>query len=408
MTLKILSEQLTLAALLLGIFSVPVRAADNIVFWNSPQYGGNSFNRLPPDQAYFAALHGYGASWVRLSYDKWQPAQRDFLIGNADHYQGLVPQDLATLKTTLDRAQAAGLKVVITPLSLPGMRWSQNNGGKFDDRLWQDKAYWQQSAAFWRDLAKVLKDHPAVAAYNLINEPAPEKMGGLVEHASLPDMQHWYQQQKGSARDLPAFYQMLIKAIRDVDPLTPIMVDGGWYGAADGFSYWPQALADQRVLYSFHMYEPYAATSGPNLKRTKPYQYPGIVPFGQGKEMWNAQRVAAYLQQPFDWAKKHQVPANRMVAGEFGCIRVLSGCRQYLEDVLSVLDKKQAHWAFYSFREDSWDAMDYELGKSKVPWSYWQAIDQNKPDMLQRHNTPEFAPISQRLGKNRTTDQKTN
>ena len=408
MTLKILSEQLTLAALLLGIFSVPVRAADNIVFWNSPQYGGNSFNRLPPDQAYFAALHGYGASWVRLSYDKWQPAQRDFLIGNADHYQGLVPQDLATLKTTLDRAQAAGLKVVITPLSLPGMRWSQNNGGKFDDRLWQDKAYWQQSAAFWRDLAKVLKDHPAVAAYNLINEPAPEKMGGLVEHASLPDMQHWYQQQKGSARDLPAFYQMLIKATRDVDPLTPIMVDGGWYGAADGFSYWPQALADQRVLYSFHMYEPYAATSGPNLKRTKPYQYPGIVPFGQGKEMWNAQRVAAYLQQPFDWAKKHQVPANRMVAGEFGCIRVLSGCRQYLEDVLSVLDKKQAHWAFYSFREDSWDAMDYELGKSKVPWSYWQAIDQKKPDMLQRHNTPEFAPISQRLGKNRTTDQKTN
>jgi len=408
MTLKILSEQLTLAALLLGIFSVPVRAADNIVFWNSPQYGGNSFNRLPPDQAYFAALHGYGASWVRLSYDKWQPAQRDFLIGNADHYQGLVPQDLATLKTTLDRAQAAGLKVVITPLSLPGMRWSQNNGGKFDDRLWQDKAYWQQSAAFWRDLAKVLKDHPAVAAYNLINEPAPEKMGGLVEHASLPDMQHWYQQQKGSARDLPAFYQMLIKAIRDVDPLTPIMVDGGWYGAADGFSYWPQALADQRVLYSFHMYEPYAATSGPNLKRTKPYQYPGIVPFGQGKEMWNAQRVAAYLQQPFDWAKKHQVPANRMVAGEFGCIRVLSGCRQYLEDVLNVLDKKQAHWAFYSFREDSWDAMDYELGKSKVPWSYWQAMDQKKPDTLQRHNTPEFAPISQRLGKNRTTDQKTN
>jgi len=73
----------------------------------------------------------------------------------------------------------------------------------------------------------------------------------------------------------------------------------------------------------------------------------------------------------------------------------------YVEDVLTVLDNKQTHWAFYSFREDSWDAMDYELGKRKVPWSYWQAIDQKKTDTLQRYNTPEFEPISQRLGKSK-------
>ena len=402
MILKTLLEQLYLAAFLLGMLSSPVLSADEITFWNTPQYGGNSFNRLPPDLVYFKALRAYGASWVRLSYDKWQPAQRDFLLGNADHYQGLVSQDLVVLQSTLDRAYAAGLKVVITPLSLPGMRWSQNNGGTFDDRIWQDKRYWQQSAQFWRDLAKILKEHPAVAAYNLVNEPAPEKMGGLPEHSGLTDMLLWYKQHKGTARDLPAFYQMLIEAIRKVDPLTPIMVDGGWYAAADGFSYWPNALADERLLYSFHMYEPYAATSAPNLKRARPYQYPGKVPYGEDEEMWNAQRVAAYLNKPFEWAKKNQVPENRIVMGEFGCIRKLPGCSQYLEDVLSVMDKKQAHWAFYSFREDSWDAMDYELGKKDVPWSYWQAIDQRKPDTLQRNNTPEFWPISERLGKNQT------
>ena len=401
MTLKTLPVKLGLAAVLAGSLFCTAHAADEIAFWNTPQYGGNSFNRLPPDKTYFAALRGYGASWVRLSYDKWQPAQRDFLIGNADHYQGLVLQDLSILQATLARAKAAGLKVVIAPLSLPGMRWSQNNNGQFDDRLWQDKTYWRQSAAFWRDLARVLKDDPAVAAYNLINEPAPEKHGGLTEHASLVDMQRWYLQQQGSARDLPAFYRMVIKAIREVDPLTPIMVDGGWYGAADGFSYWPAALADKRVLYSFHMYEPYAVTSGPNLKRAKPWQYPGKAPFARGMERWDAQRIATYLQQPFDWATQHDISSNRVVAGEFGCIRQLPGCRQYLQDVLSVLDNKQAHWAFYSFREDSWDAMDYELGKSKVPWSYWQAIEQKEPDPLQRHATPEFEPISQRLSKNK-------
>lgn len=384
---------------LLGVLSGAAGAADMIAFWDKPERGGNSFNRLPPDQAYFDALQDYGASWVRLSYDKWQPAERDYLIGNADQYQGLVAKDLQQLKTTLDRAHAAGLKVVITPLSLPGMRWAQNNGDRFDDRLWQDKRFWTQSAAFWRDLAAVLKEHPAVAAYNLINEPAPEKQAGLAEHADAAKMRDWYEKQVGSARDLPGFYQTLISAIREVDPLTPIMVDAGWYGAADAFSYWPAPLADSRVLYSFHMYEPYAATSAPNLQRARPYTYPGLVPFAAGMQKWDPNRVRSYLQQPLDWAAQHAIPANRMVAGEFGCMRKLLGCQQYLEDVLSALEAARVHWAFYSFREDSWDGMDYELGSANVPWAYWKAAEDGQPDPVKRSATAEFEPISKRLKK---------
>ena len=384
---------------LLGVLSGAAGAADMIAFWDKPERGGNSFNRLPPDQAYFDALQDYGASWVRLSYDKWQPAERDYLIGNADQYQGLVAKDLQQLKTTLDRAHAAGLKVVITPLSLPGMRWAQNNGDHFDDRLWQDKRFWTQSAAFWRDLAAVLKEHPAVAAYNLINEPAPEKQAGLAEHADAAKMRDWYEKQVGSARDLPGFYQTLISAIREVDPLTPIMVDAGWYGAADAFSYWPAPLADSRVLYSFHMYEPYAATSAPNLQRARPYTYPGLVPFAAGMQKWDPNRVRSYLQLPLDWAAQHAIPANRMVAGEFGCMRKLPGCQQYLEDVLSALEAARVHWAFYSFREDSWDGMDYELGSANVPWAYWKAAEDGQPDPVKRSATAEFEPISKRLKK---------
>jgi hypothetical protein len=387
------------ALLLLGVLSGAAGAADMIAFWDKPERGGNSFNRLPPDQAYFDALQDYGASWVRLSYDKWQPAERDYLIGNADQYQGLVAKDLQQLIATLDRAHAAGLKVVITPLSLPGMRWAQNNGDRFDDRLWQDKRFWTQSAAFWRDLAAVLKEHPAVAAYNLINEPAPEKQAGLAEHADAAKMRDWYEKQVGSARDLPGFYQTLISAIREVDPLTPIMVDAGWYGAADAFSYWPAPLADSRVLYSFHMYEPYAATSAPNLQRARPYTYPGLVPFAAGMQKWYPNRVRSYLQLPLDWAAQHAIPANRMVAGEFGCMRKLPGCQQYLEDVLSALEAARVHWAFYSFREDSWDGMDYELGSANVPWAYWKAAEDGQPDPVKRSATAEFEPISKRLKK---------
>ncbi|WVT76667.1 cellulase family glycosylhydrolase (plasmid) [Sinorhizobium chiapasense] len=387
-----------LAATLFAFILVgPADAADLMTFWDKPQHGGNSFNRLPPDEPYFKALAGYGATWVRLSYDKWKPAKRDYLIGDADEYAGIPAADLETLKATLNRADKAGLKVVIAPLSLPGMRWAQNNGNTFDGRLWRDKAWWDQAANFWRDLARELKDHPAVAAYNIVNEPAPEKNNGLAEHADPQAMRAWYASKKGSAADLRAFYETIITAIRAVDPTTPIMADAGWYGAADAFSYWPSGLMDQKVLYSFHMYEPYAATSAPNIKRDMPYAYPGKVPFGEGEETWDKARMAGYLAKPVQWAKDRSIPLSRLVAGEFGCMRRWSGCKTYLEDVLTALDKDDLHWAFYSFREDAWDGMDYELGSKAVGWKYWQQMEASGRDTTPRKSTPEFAPISRRL-----------
>ena len=386
------------ACLLLILGFAPVRAADTIDFWNTPQHGANSFNGAPPDEQYFRALRAYGATWVRLTFSKWKSRERDFLFGNLDDYQGLVAADLATLRGVLDSAHAAGLKVVITPLSLPGARWIQQNGDKFDDRLWSDRRFWRQSAAFWRDLAGALKDHPAVAAYNLVNEPVPERKGGLEEHSSTAVMNAWYEKARGGARDLPALYELLVSAVREADASTPIMLDAGFYAAADGWNYWPAPLKAPRVLYAYHMYEPWLATSARNLKRKPPYRYPGMVPFGAGDVDWNAKRVASYLQQPVDWAKKHAVPVNRLVAAEFGCVRTWVDCPQYLEDVLTALDADGVHWAFYSFREDVWDAMDYELGAGKLPWQYWQAQEQGKPYVLPRGPNQVFEPIERRLG----------
>ncbi|MFK3648619.1 glycoside hydrolase family 5 protein [Lysobacter enzymogenes] len=391
----------TLALSLALIAPLPAAAADLIGFWDAPRHGGNSFNRLPPDAAYFQALRGYGASWVRLSYDKWKPEHRDFLIGDADDYRRLSTADLKTLKATLARADAAGLKIVVAPLSLPYSRWAQNNGGRFDDRLWQDRERWDAAARFWRDLARELKDQPGIAAYNLINEPAPEKQGGLSEYASADERRDWYARQRGGARDLPAFYQRIVRAIREVDPDTPIMLDAGWYASAGGFAYWPAPLDDAKALYSVHMYEPYQVTSAPNLKRAKPYVYPGPAPYGGRDETWNRERVGAHLAQAFDWAKARGVPNTRLVAGEFGCVRQLDDCARYLDDVLVALDRAGAHWAFYAFREDAWDAMDYELGKKKVDWRYWDAMEQGKPDPVTRKAGPEFEPIRRRLAAGR-------
>ena len=147
----------------------------------------------------------------------------------------------------LDWAQAHGIRVVIAPLSLPGARWSQNNGDVADGRLWQDKKYWQQASRFWAELAAELADHPAVAAYNILNEPTPERGTGLAEHGDPARYQAWYRQHQGTSRDLPSFYAQVIAAIRQVDRETPIMLDAGWYAQPAAFAYWPGRLDDDAV-----------------------------------------------------------------------------------------------------------------------------------------------------------------
>ena len=382
-------------------FAGPAAAGTPITFWDTPQHGANSFNETPPDLAYFKALKATGATWVRLTPSKWKGAGHDFLIGDADHYTAIPPSDLATLETVLDAARDADLKVVLVPLSLPGDRWSQQNGNKDDTRLWNDRAYWDQSAAFWADLAAALKDRPEIAGYNLLNEPTPEKGMDLDEQADTATREAWYAKYKGTTHDLPAFYEQLIKAIRSADPTTPVMVDGGWYANAWSFSYWPSKLSDDKVLYSFHMYEPYEATSGPNVKRVPQYRYPGFQSWvGPEQVTWNKAEITKFLTGPFYWAAAHDVPNNRVVDGEFGCVRRWVDCGAYLGDVLDVLKSHHAHWAFYGFREDGWDAMDYELAPSVTSGQFYYLREQGKADQLKRTPHPLLDVIEAHMGDN--------
>ncbi len=392
--MRSLLAALSAAALLIA---APTMAAD-IAFWDTPRHGGNSFNEKAPDEAYFRALRATGATWVRLTFSKWKGEGRDFLIGDADDYKGIPASDLALLKKTMDAAHAAGIKVVIVPLSLPGDRWVQHNGNIQDDRLWKDRKYWDQSAAFWRDLAAAVKAHPALAGYNLLNEPTPEKGMGLDEHAAPEVRVAWYARHRGTTHDLPALYDHVIRAIREVDGATPVMVDGGWYANAWSFSYW-RPLSDDKVLYAFHMYEPWNITSSPQIKRRPQLPYPGSkVEWGGESRIFDKAAMRDFLGVPFAWAKANGVPANRVVAGEFGCVRVWTDCGAYLGDVMDTLNSHGAHWAFYSFREDVWEAMDYEIPPAFPAGQVYYLREQGKDDKVPVDG-PLMAIIKTRMGK---------
>ncbi|MEM9423607.1 MAG: cellulase family glycosylhydrolase [Spirochaetota bacterium] len=371
--------------------------ADKIDFWDVQRKGANNFNKSPTTEQWFANAKAQGIEWVRLAWGK----RRNFLMGSSGNYQGLVEKDLAEIKQTLRYAAKYGIKIVLVPISLPGAQFRQLNGYKNDMRLWTDKKYWGMVAAMWQDLAKEFKETQTVVAYNIFNEPYPEYGTGLAEQTVLGDAERYYTwdaKYKGTPRDLQAFYRRVIAAIRKVDTGTPIMLESGWYSQPNAFVHW-EPFNDNGVLYQFHMYEPYAFTSGGNFREKKNWVYPGKVPFGGGTVYWDREALQKYFAPFYQWAAENHIPANRIVAGEFGCMRRNKGCREYLGDMLALLNENKYHWAFYSFQEDEWDGYDYQLGSAGLGWDYWKAVEAGKNPPLPRKDNPLWQVIKQGLDR---------
>ncbi|MEM8872618.1 MAG: cellulase family glycosylhydrolase [Planctomycetota bacterium] len=350
-------------------------------FWDEPRHGANSFNGAPPDRTYFDAASDAGIEWIRLTWSKWPSAADDatlgsFLQGSADDYDGLIDADLAVLRRVLDDAEAAGVKIVLVPLSLPGALWRQHNDYESDARLWTDLAYHDQAARFWADLALAVRDHPALVGYNIVNEPHPARS---VEGDSV-DVVAFTEKQRGQAGDVNELYRRVAKAIRAVDAKTPIMLDGPNYAAVGSIAAL-QPLPDELgpTLYAVHFYEPWAFNHWPTHEGA--WSYPGIMdlPWGEG-----AQRVdATYIDGKFEsvdaWMAQHAVPAARMVLAEYGIQRRNTGAAEYLRDVRRAATGRDLHTAFYAFREDVWPMMDYEFGMQFPPTQrhdneLWRAV----------------------------------
>ncbi len=117
-------NKIRLGGLTLGVALFSVLASGATVdFWNSQHKGTNFFNEVETADR-MAAAKKLGVDFIRMTPTKWRPAERDFLIGNADEFTAIPKADLDQLKKRLDEAAAQGLKVIITPLSLPGARWA--------------------------------------------------------------------------------------------------------------------------------------------------------------------------------------------------------------------------------------------------------------------------------------------
>ncbi|RDV08076.1 hypothetical protein DXK94_20865 [Arthrobacter sp. RT-1] len=116
--------------------------------------------------------------------------------------------------------------------------WLDPTSDQVSFDIWEDPRIQQQNADLWRVIADKYKDEPAIAAYDLLNEPVTTDATG----------EQWKK-----------FAQQLVDSVRSVDQNHLLVIGGiygvnGRYGAAGIDQHF--LVDDNNAVYDFHFYEP--------------------------------------------------------------------------------------------------------------------------------------------------------
>lgn len=130
-----------------------------------------------------------------------------------------------------------GVYVIIDMHAAPGGQTGANidDSAKDQPELFMDRRNQDRLVDLWVKIARRYKDEPAVAAYDLLNEPLPRRTGA-----------------EGKYKDqLEPLYRRITAAIRQVDPKHMITVEGADW--ANDWSVFTEPF-DKNLLYQFHFY----------------------------------------------------------------------------------------------------------------------------------------------------------
>jgi len=233
-------------------------------------------------------------------------------------YDTILANELALLDDALRWCRRYGLLVVVDLHSL-----SQG--------LFSSAAAQQKLVSVWQTIAARYRDEDIVWAYDLANEPDPR--GGA-----------WG---NGSVLIWEDLADRVVRAIRQVDADTPIIIESV-YAAPWTFTHLrPLDFSLTRIIYSAHMYEPHRFTHQTLLPEyAKSCRYPGII---NGTYWGKLQLMLALAPvSAFQW--KYRVP---VFIGEFSAIRWApeQSAFRYIRDCCAIFDQLDWDWCYHAFRE---------------------------------------------------------
>ena len=319
--------------------SVPSRPKPNP---NAPPvFKGHSLPRLrgvmSPNEFKDEDLRVLGEEW-NANLIRWQMTTRwaaeykspqDY---NMELYDQWLDKELEDLDQVLNACRKYGIMVVIDLHSPPGGRRPNK-----DLVMLHEPAYLDKFVSVWELIARRYKDNPSVWAYDLVNEPvmsmpAPEGM---------PDYL--------GAQTLAA------KAIRAIDPKTPIIIEVDYWDSAEGFKYIDHPVDIPRIIYQVHMYWPGAFThQGVNDAKIG-VDYPGKI----NNELVDKETLRKHLEPVREFQLAYNV---HIYAGEFSAIRWApnDSAYRYLRDCIDLFEEYGWDWTYHAYRE--WDGWSVEHG----------------------------------------------
>lgn len=225
-------------------------------------------------------------------------------------------RDIRYVEHVLAQGQRHGFRVVVVLQPVP---WGQRSD------YWASEPLQQDMASQWAYIASRLRPHAALQAYDLINEPVGN----------------------GTPAQWHALTLRIVRALRQQDPDTPVMVEPSPWGLPGSFrSLLPLDLPG--LVYSFHLYAPHAFTHQGLPGYPEPHAYPG-----QG---WDRQRLSQAMDEARRFAARQQRP---MFIGEFSCVRwaPAGSCPRYLADAVALFEAERWGWAYHCWRcYTGWDA----------------------------------------------------
>jgi hypothetical protein len=274
------------------------------------------------------ALANFGSTW-KGNLLRWQ-MNGHFDLKNVlsqSNYDSLLQAELGYLDQGLPVCKANGIRVVID--------MHQMSTG-----LFLGAAQQKLLLETWKTIAQRYVGNPAVAGYDLANEPdeASWRPGALLWN-ELADT--------------------LCRVIRSVDKTTPIVIEPV---QADVQKFaqlqpvgWNRGWDLSNIVYSFHFYTPSTLTAqGVTGNASIGAVYPGTI----DGLAYDSTRLRKAMQPAVDFQKRYQVP---IYVGEFSCIRWAPehSALHWLTDVTNILESQGWDWSYHAYREYQGWSVEY-------------------------------------------------
>lgn len=184
----------------------------------------------------------------------------------------------------------------------------------------------------WMPLVKKYKNDDVVVAFDIVNEPIPDKL----THSA--GAEYW----ESIALDV-------IDSIREVSNKVVIYEPAPW-GLPNSFK-WFKVLNHDNVVYSFHMYDPHEFTHQGINQYTESYMYPNE------SKGWDIDYLRNKILPVVQFQQDHNVP---IYVGEFSAIRYAGDSRtNYIRDLLLLWNEHDWAWTFHSLK--GWSGWDPEI-----------------------------------------------